>query len=174
MLWVQVQRDEVRAADLDGGCFVPSELVLKTLVFAHLHSGALPGYGCGSKLRVGAPPILVYFSGDWDVHGGYGILSHGPMAIWKTGTGQRDGDQQLESLLGPGSKCCRSRPAKRSSGITCLCWTTCHGCKSPTKGGSGLKRISHQDAKVWGSSCWLRFGFPLKPSRREVPHFGAP
>ena len=26
---------------------------------------------------VGAPPILVYFSGDWDVHWGYGILSHG-------------------------------------------------------------------------------------------------
>ena len=26
---------------------------------------------------VGAPPILVYFSGDWDVHWGYGILTHG-------------------------------------------------------------------------------------------------
>ena len=25
----------------------------------------------------GAPPILVYFSGDWDVHWGYGILTHG-------------------------------------------------------------------------------------------------
>ena len=25
---------------------------------------------------VGAPPILVYFSGDWDVHRGYGILTH--------------------------------------------------------------------------------------------------
>ena len=25
----------------------------------------------------GAPPILVYFSWDWDVHGGYGILTHG-------------------------------------------------------------------------------------------------
>ena len=28
-------------------------------------------------LWVGAPPILVYFSGDWDVHWGYGILTHG-------------------------------------------------------------------------------------------------
>ena len=28
---------------------------------------------------VGAPPILVYFSGDWDVHWGYGILTHGHM-----------------------------------------------------------------------------------------------
>ena len=27
--------------------------------------------------RVGAPPILVYFSGGWDVHWGYGILTHG-------------------------------------------------------------------------------------------------
>ena len=26
---------------------------------------------------VGAPPILVYFSGDWDVHWGYWILTHG-------------------------------------------------------------------------------------------------
>ena len=26
---------------------------------------------------VGAPPILVYFSGDWDVHWGYGMLTHG-------------------------------------------------------------------------------------------------
>ena len=29
---------------------------------------------------VGAPHILVYFSGDWDVHWGYGILTHGHMA----------------------------------------------------------------------------------------------
>ena len=28
---------------------------------------------------VGAPPILVYFSGDWDVHWGYGILTHSQM-----------------------------------------------------------------------------------------------
>ena len=27
--------------------------------------------------RVGAPLILVYFSGDWDVHWGYRILTHG-------------------------------------------------------------------------------------------------
>ena len=26
---------------------------------------------------VGAPPSLVYFSGDWDVHWGYGLLTHG-------------------------------------------------------------------------------------------------
>ena len=26
---------------------------------------------------VGAPPILVYFNGDWDVHWGCGILTHG-------------------------------------------------------------------------------------------------
>ena len=40
---------------------------------------------------VGAPPILVYFSGDWDVHWGYWILTHGhlrsflslrPMRMW--------------------------------------------------------------------------------------------
>ena len=36
---------------------------------------------------VGAPPILVYFRGDWDVHyWGYGLLTHGHLAqrnkIW--------------------------------------------------------------------------------------------
>ena len=30
---------------------------------------------------VGAPPILVYFSGDWDVHWRYGILTDGQMAL---------------------------------------------------------------------------------------------
>ena len=38
-------------------------------------------YGCGSKpmvpFWVGAPPVLVYFSGDWDVLWGYGLLNHG-------------------------------------------------------------------------------------------------
>ena len=29
---------------------------------------------------VGAPPILVYFGWDWDVHWGYGILTHGHMS----------------------------------------------------------------------------------------------
>ena len=31
---------------------------------------------------VGAPPILVYFSGDWDVHWGYGVLTHGQGSSW--------------------------------------------------------------------------------------------
>ena len=30
---------------------------------------------------IGAPPILVYFSGDWDVHWGYGGLTHGHMNV---------------------------------------------------------------------------------------------
>ena len=25
---------------------------------------------------VGVKPILVYFNGDWDVHWGYGVLTH--------------------------------------------------------------------------------------------------
>ena len=29
------------------------------------------------RFGVGPPPVLVYFSGDWDVHRGYGILTHG-------------------------------------------------------------------------------------------------
>ena len=32
-----------------------------------------------TRAVVGAPPILVYFSGDWDVHCGYRILTHGQL-----------------------------------------------------------------------------------------------
>ena len=32
-------------------------------------------------LGAGAPPILVYFSGDWDGHWGYGILTHGFFSV---------------------------------------------------------------------------------------------
>ena len=35
----------------------------------------------GTHLGVGAPPILVYFSGAWDVHWGYGLLTHVHMQI---------------------------------------------------------------------------------------------
>ena len=34
------------------------------------------GQNQGSHFREGAPPILVYFGGDWDVHWGHGILTH--------------------------------------------------------------------------------------------------
>ena len=41
--------------------------------------------GCGSNqwyhFGVGAPPIFVYFSGDWDVHRGYWILTHGQLSL---------------------------------------------------------------------------------------------
>ena len=36
---------------------------------------------------IGAPPILVYFSGDWDVHWGYGVLTHGHLIPWKHASG---------------------------------------------------------------------------------------
>ena len=43
-------------------------------------------HGCGCQNQWdhfggGAPPILVYFSWDWDVHRGYGILTHGHMIV---------------------------------------------------------------------------------------------
>ena len=30
----------------------------------------------GTILGVGAPPVLVYFGGDWDVHSGYDLNFH--------------------------------------------------------------------------------------------------
>ena len=35
----------------------------------------------GTSFGVAAPPILVYFSGDWDVHWGYRILTHGQIGL---------------------------------------------------------------------------------------------
>ena len=42
----------------------------------HLDVGQNQWYHFG----VGAPPILVHFSWDWDVHCGYGILTHGHLS----------------------------------------------------------------------------------------------
>ena len=51
------------------------------------NQGPLRGYSGATQMAVGqnqwylfgvgAPPILVYFNGDRDVHWGYGILTHG-------------------------------------------------------------------------------------------------
>ena len=41
------------------------------------HSHMAVGQNQWYHFGVGAPPILVYFSGDWDVRWGYGILTHG-------------------------------------------------------------------------------------------------
>ena len=45
--------------------------------WGHLAVGQNQWYHFG----VGAPPILVYFSGDWDVHWGCGILTHGHFPV---------------------------------------------------------------------------------------------
>ena len=45
-------------------------------------------HGCGSKpmgshFRVGEFTLFrTYFSGDWDVHWGYGLLTHGPHELF--------------------------------------------------------------------------------------------
>ena len=48
----------------------------------------------GSHFGVGAPPILVYSSGDWDVHWGYGLLTHG-----HTSNRQKTGVSMLDRRL---------------------------------------------------------------------------
>ena len=51
---------------------------------------------------MGAPPILLYFSGNWDVHCGYGILTHGRVATRQRRISQAnrglDGCQTLVTL----------------------------------------------------------------------------
>ena len=61
---------------------------------------------------VGAPPILLYFSGDWDVHWQYDLDFEKPMAIWESrpletkqnpvGETGKDFGPGLESKLGLG------------------------------------------------------------------------
>ena len=47
------------------------------LVKAHGYGNVAVGQHQWYHFGTGAPPILVYFSGDWDVHWGYGLLTHG-------------------------------------------------------------------------------------------------
>ena len=49
--------------------------------------------------QVGAPPILVYSSGDWDVHWGYGFLTHGHIPV-RLPYLQIVGLRESEALLG--------------------------------------------------------------------------
>ena len=45
---------------------------------------------------VGPPPILVYFSGDWDVHWGYGVLTHSH--IYPTTSGHRESRTKYSAI----------------------------------------------------------------------------
>ena len=45
------------------------------------HSRACPDMAGQYHVGVGAPPMLCYSSLDWDVHWGYGLLTHGHMAL---------------------------------------------------------------------------------------------
>ena len=62
-----------------------------------------PRGGCGSNqwyhFGVGAPPILVYFRGDWDVYWGYWILTHGQVIHFDADNFERDvGQKHLNCL----------------------------------------------------------------------------
>ena len=59
------------AAGPPGICFLSSCANLKKSAEVVVRQNQWYHFG------VGAPPILVYFSGDSDVHWGYGILTHG-------------------------------------------------------------------------------------------------
>ena len=52
------------------------------------------------RVGVGAPPILVYFSGDWDVHWGYRALTHSHISEWPGLDFPNDEKQGGVSILG--------------------------------------------------------------------------
>ena len=68
----------------------------------HTHPIVAVGQNQWRRFGVGAPPILVYFSGVWDVHWRYGILTHGHvMRILKI---QQDSKKQKAQIdyINPG------------------------------------------------------------------------
>ena len=58
-------------------CGYPSEYVLSAKYMA---VGQNQWYHFGGR----ALPLSIYFSGDWDVHWGYGILTHGHIVLGET------------------------------------------------------------------------------------------
>ena len=55
---------------------------LAGFVLKHMALGQNQWYNFGA----GAPPMLVYFGGDWDAHRGYGTLTHGHIEEYVIGT----------------------------------------------------------------------------------------
>ena len=76
---------------------------------------------------VGAPPILDYFSGDWDVHWGYRLLTHGhifqPLAVTGSGYGGLGGPPRIggDGSSGP----CHGRG---QAGVSIFAKSTVAGC----------------------------------------------
>ena len=65
-----------------------------------------------------SPPILVYFSGDWDVHWGYGVLTHGHIS-WRNLASISAGAESLEP--GPlGAEPASLLDAHRHDGALCV------------------------------------------------------
>ena len=60
----------------------------------------------GTIFGVGAPPILVYFSGDWDVQWGHGTLTHSHVAIpgSRTLIDSIERPESMEAIVNP--LCC--------------------------------------------------------------------
>ena len=82
---------------------------------------------------VGAPPRLVGFSGDWDVHWGYGTLTHGHLGKTQT---------QAPTRRQPASFFCRRGAAEDSSAPPCL-----------------LPQSPARSYGVWAGICWVRCMF---------------
>ena len=78
---------------------------------------------------VGAPPILVYFSWDWDVHRGYGLSTHGQMSMCEHRRFPKIAVRLSQPLLAQPEKCSEtSRNAPndtKTSSRNCLVWNWC-------------------------------------------------
>ena len=64
--------------------------------------------------KIGAPPILVYFSVDWDVHWGYGVLTHSHL-LWGQKLLKRPPRLPKKSKTKEMSRFSRLRPEARTA-----------------------------------------------------------
>ena len=82
----------------------PTGIFLLVNTFVRVQHCAIEGFNIVHEVAVGqnqwyhfgvgAPPILVYFSGDWDVHWGLtGLLTHGEVCLCSFGIGQAGREQ---------------------------------------------------------------------------------
>ena len=98
---------------------------------------------------VGAPPILVYFSWDWDVHWGYDLdFDPWPDSWQHGGVSARELPSDFGGIRARKTKCCSSKTCKSS--------TTCAGhCPRPEELDKSVLEGSHKGKYlVVGDTKW--------------------
>ena len=87
--------------------------------WTRLSSNLAVGQNQWYHFGIGAQPIFVYFSGDWDAHWGYGILTHGHLKLRQQTNGICNTQSKPEKLA------CGVRQADAASWMSLLFVSVC-------------------------------------------------